>query len=136
MGKNWPKNSKWPTARNAQKWRKNGIWGRFSSARFPFYTRRLDSQGIPLIVPGFLCTIRNEILSCMILGGVNVFLNQVTHYCLMVSSCELIRGQVMQCHFPLLLRMLCCQASFTWPNLARINLSVPGNNHVVQVCEK
>ena len=34
MGKNWPKNRKWPSARNgekmAQKWRKNGIWGHFS----------------------------------------------------------------------------------------------------------
>ena len=34
MGKNWPKNGKWPSARNgekmAQKWRKNGIWGHFS----------------------------------------------------------------------------------------------------------
>ena len=78
MGKNWPKNRKWPLARNgekmAQKWRKNGIWGHFSifspflghffpisgrgpfsifwpifshfwlSTRFPFYTRRPDSQ--------------------------------------------------------------------------------------------
>ena len=35
MGKkNWPKNRKWPSARNraemAQKWRKHGIWGHFS----------------------------------------------------------------------------------------------------------
>ena len=32
-GKNWPKNRKWPSARNgeklAQKWRKHGIWGHF-----------------------------------------------------------------------------------------------------------
>ena len=34
MGKNWPKNRKWPSARNgekmAQKWRKNGMWGHCS----------------------------------------------------------------------------------------------------------
>ena len=37
MGKNWPKNRKWLSARNggkmAQKWRKNGIWGHFSFFR-------------------------------------------------------------------------------------------------------
>ena len=87
MGKNWPKNRKWPSARNGekmvQKWRKNGIWGHFSifspflgrffpisgrgpfsifrpisshfriSARFPFYTRRPDSQGFQRFLRGF-----------------------------------------------------------------------------------
>ena len=53
-GKNWPKNRKWPSARYGekmvQKWREKFLFfGRFFShfwisARFPFYTRRPDSQ--------------------------------------------------------------------------------------------
>ena len=49
--------------------------------------------------------------------------------CLMVSSVELIRGQVMQCNFPMFQGVLCPQVVFTWPNLTQINLFSPKQYH-------
>ena len=75
----------------------------------------------------FSSSIRNKSITSMMFCRVSSFSFESGNHHLKVSSRELTRSPVMQCHCPMFQEALCGQVVSTWPNLTRIDMCSPSS---------